>query len=544
NIVDITNYVLLEYGQPTHVFDYDKLKDKKIIIRTAEKGEKFTSLDNEGYKLNKTDLVIADNEGVIGLAGVKGGKKAEVDEKTRNIVFESANFDPIAIRKTSRRINLKTEASTLFERNLNPNHTDTAIKRLIDLTLKYAGGKTASKIIDQGDKKQLQLNRINFDPQIVEDILGIKIKEKEILRILTKLEFECKKTAENIVVTVPYFRTEDIIKDYDLVEEIARIYGYDKVPSELPQGEIPLYKTDPRIGFEDKIRDYLAGQGFIETFAYSMVSERQLNLLYVKPNETIKVINPLNDNFEYMRKELTSSLLEVVEANETYKEKLKIFELNKVYLKQDDKSLPIEQSNLCAAVNGSDKEKIFYTLKGVFEYIIKKLNLDEEKLKYLEDNFRSYSRECNGKILYKKEELGSIGIINEKIREELGLKKNLAVFELNIDKLFELSQKVIVSYTPISKYPPVHRDFAFIVDSNQQWQSIYREIKKTVGELFVSCRLFDVYKGKNIDKGRKSIAFEVVMGSGKKTLQDKDIDKISQKIINSLNKKFKAKIRA
>jgi phenylalanyl-tRNA synthetase beta chain len=543
NVVDITNYVLLEYGQPTHVFDYDKIADKKIIIRNANDGEKFTSLDNKEYKLKQNDLVIADNNGVIGLAGIKGGNKAEVDYNTKNIVFESANFDPVAIRKTSRRINLKTEASKLFERNLNPNLTNAVIIRLIGLALRHAEGEVASEIVDEGNKKKLKLNKINFNPRIVNDILGIEIEKKEILGILTKLGFKCEEVGESQLVTVPYFRTEDVMEDYDLVEEIARIYGYDQIPSELPKGEIPIYKTDPRINFEDNIKDYLANQGYIEAFSYSMISKRQLDLVNINSNETIKLINPLNDNFEYMRKELTSSLLEVVEGNEMYKEKLKIFELNKVYLEQDNKSLPIEQSNLAIAVNGGSEKEAFYELKGIWEYIAKKLNLNNNRLQYLESKFPQYSSECNGEILYKNERIGLIGIINEKIKKDLSLKKHLAILEVNIDKLFEAYKEIVVSYTPIPKYPAVNRDFAFFVDVNQKWQEIEEEIKNIIGELFVSCKLFDVYKGKNIGKNKKSITFNLVMQSKEKTLEDKEIDKKSKDIINSLNKKFNAKIR-
>ena len=543
NIVDITNYVLLEYGQPTHVFDFDKIVNKKIIVRTASNGEIFTSLDNKNYKLTTKDLVIADTHGVIGLAGIKGGKKAEVDENTKNIVFESANFDPTTVRKTSRRLDLKTEASTLFERNLNPNHTDIAIKRLIDLTKKYAKGQVVSKIVDKGNKNRLKLNKIKFNPEIVNDILGIAISKNEIIKILKKLGFHCEKKDKYLQVTVPYFRTEDVIKDYDLVEEIARIYGYEKIPSELPQGEIPIYKTDPRIYLEDKIKEYLSGQGFIEIFAYSMISERQLELVGINPKDTIRLINPLNDNFEFMRTELTSSLLEVVETNEAYREKLKIFELNKVYLKKDNKSLPTEQSSLALAINGENPENIFYELKGIWEYITQKLNLDNNKINYVENDSIQYNQICKADILYQKENLGSIGIINEKIREKLGLKKNLAILEINLDKLFKISRKLIVSYTPLPKYPAVSRDFAFIVNTNQKWREIYEQIKKIVGDLFVSCKIFDIYKGRSIDKNKKSIAFNIIMQSSKRTLQDEEINKLSQNIIDSLTEKFDAEIR-
>ena len=277
NVVDATNYVLLEYGQPTHVFDYDKIEGKIIIIRKAKNKEEITTLGGGKYKLAHSNLVIADAKNPIAIAGVKGGIKAEVTKKTKTIVIESANFEPYSIRKTARFLDLRTDASALFEKGLNIYSTNPALLRVAQLIQELAKGEVSSTVFDTLEK-EVKLNKIKFNTKLIEKKLGVTISDNDIVEILEKLEFVCEKKPGYISVTVPYFRTEDVKEDYDLVEEVARIYGYHKIPSELPSGEIPTVKPLENLVWEDKIKDILVGVGFTETFSYSMISDKQLEI--------------------------------------------------------------------------------------------------------------------------------------------------------------------------------------------------------------------------------------------------------------------------
>ncbi|MBD3238089.1 MAG: phenylalanine--tRNA ligase subunit beta [Candidatus Moranbacteria bacterium] len=544
NIVDITNYVLLEYGQPTHVFDYDKIKGQSIIVRRAKSKERFISLENKKYQLDSKDLVIADQEQIIGLAGIKGGKKAEVDSKTKNIVIESANFNPIAIRQTSRKINLKTEASTLFERSLHPQTTQAALYRIVELVRQICAVKVSSQVLDQVQKSKLKPSYINFNPKLAQQKIGIKIPNKQIVSILTQLGFECQpKKTGNYQVKVPFFRANDVQKDYDLIEEIARIHGYDKVPSELPQGQIPTFTTPEQIVFEDKLKDLLFGLGFTETYSYSMISQAQVNLTAQAQPKPIRLLNPLNDNFEYMRPELASSLLYVLKNNQTLREQLKLFEINQVYKPKSNKKLPKEISYLALLITGASNQSLFYQTKGVIEYLFKYFKLDPLKINNNLNSYPLFNDSTSVRLGYQKKLFGRLGLINETVKEKLSLKKNIGLLEINLEKFHQITKKAKPAFKPIPKYPAIKRDFAFIVDLDQTWESVYQLIKKVSQDLFVDCFLFDSYQGSGIESDKKSIAFTVILQSKKRTLQDQEVDQISNRIIHQMKKQFQAKLR-
>lgn len=541
NIVDITNYVLLEYGQPTHVFDYDKLDGKRIIIRSAKNDEKINVLGGVEYDLNENILVIADESAPIAIAGIKGGEKAGISLATKTIVIESANFEPTNIRKSSRELNLKTDASTLFEKGLNIGLTNPSLLRIVELIMSVAGGVVASELIDikKGDIK----NRlIDFDISLSKRILGVEISKNEIIDSLSRLGFICEENDNKLSITVPYYRYEDIEFDYDIVEEIARIYGYDKIPSILPQGEIPIVKPQSDIVWEDKIKDFLSDIGLTEIFAYSMISNKQLDIVGIDPAECIKILNPLNEDFEYMRGELASTLIDVSAFNETYEQKLKLFELSKVYLPIEDNELPEERSHIGIIINGDNKTDIFYDVKGMWEYLEDRIGMDKRKCKYeKKDIVEPYDKNSSAQITYDGVSLGIIGILSKKAKSLAGLKKDYALMEIDFEAFCEIILKTTKSFTPTPKYQSVTKDLSFIFDKKTVWEDIENIVIKESADLFVDTSLVDVFVGKNIEKDKKSMTFSVTIQSKEKTLTESDItdviDRIKKSILSTLNAK-------
>ena len=542
NVVDATNYVLLEYGQPTHVFDYDKLEGKKIVVRQAKEGEKITTLDGKKCELRQSHLVIADEKDPIAVAGVKGGKKAEVEKNTKNVVIEAANFEPYSVRRTARDLNLHTEAASLFEKGLNPEAVRLAVWRVAELICKTAGGEVASAILSYSRKKFVP-RTIKFDPALGERILGVKIPEKEMISVFSRLGFGVKKQKNFLAVTVPYFRNEDVVYDYDLVEEVARIYGYHRIPSIIPQGEIPRVKPAEDLLWEDRIKDMLCDIGFVETFSYSMVSLKQLEWAGIEEGECLKLANPLTSDYVYMRRELVSSLLKVALENEGLSSELRIFELSKVYLPREN-DLPLEQSHLALLVNGNNREELFFELKGAFEFLLQRTGLNKKDFDYLPLNqYGAYEIGESARIVREKDDFGSIGLLSSRTKDLLGLKKETAIMEIDFSVLFKAIQKTVKSLKPIPKFPAVSRDFSLIFEEKIQWKEIEKVIQKSAKGLLVEGELFDVYRGKGVEKGKKSLAFHLIFRSNKKTLDEKTVNKIVARITGSLEKRFQAKLR-
>ena len=370
NLVDITNYLILELGRPLHVFDYEKLIGQKIIVRKAKRGEKILALDGKTYQLKPENLVIADGKSPVAIGGVMGGELSAATEKTKTIVFESAAFDPILIRKTARELNLHSASADLFEKNLHPQTTSEGILRAIELAQKLAGGKVASTIIDiypptqkinlySKSKsfglgggvyaKKYQPTKISFDPASVKRHLGVEIPTEQIKKILESLGFEVS-GAKILNITVPYWRANDVLFEHDLIEEIARIHGYHNLPAQLPVGQIPVEPKDLSFFWEDTAKDILAGLGFSEVYNYSMVSKELLQKVKFPFKETIKISNPLNEEMAYLRTTLIARLLQNIADNIKNFSEQKIFELSNIYLPAKPNDLPDEQPKLAGVV--------------------------------------------------------------------------------------------------------------------------------------------------------------------------------------------------
>jgi phenylalanyl-tRNA synthetase beta chain len=547
NIVDVTNFVMVEYGQPMHAFDYDKISGKKIIVRKVKKGEKIISLDNDEYNLDKNMLVIADAKEPIAIAGVKGGKKAEIDLKTKKIILEAANFNEVSIRKTARALNLYSESSTRFEKGLSDQLPLPAMARAVELVQNLIKAKIASPLIDQKTKKY-QLKKIELNKKNVEKFLAVKISSKKIVKILESLGFEIKK----FVVTVPFWRDKDVEKEVDLIEEIARIYGYHKLPIKLPTGEIPQKGKNWNFFWENKIKEILSGAGMAEVYSYSFISEKLFKKCEIDSEKCLKLLNPLNADLEYMRPSLIPSLLQIIFQNQKIKEEFEIFELANVYLPKKSGAFPNEKLNLCGAIIQKESKKLFYQTKGIIELLFKKIGIDTRIVSYMDRRRHSDTASPpadnlwhlikTAEIFIKNESVGIIGEINQEILKKFDIDLKVAMFDFDFQKLIKYAT-TDKAYQPIIKFPPIKLDLAIVLDKKILWNDIQKLIYKTEKNFVKNIEVFDIYEGRGVPKGKKSLAFHITYQSTDRTLEDREINKIQEKIINALEKNFKAEIR-
>lgn len=539
NIVDITNYVLLEYGQPTHAYDYDLIDNKEIIVRKST-NEKITVLGGREYELNSNILVIADKNSPIGIAGIKGGAKCEITSKTKNIFIESANFNADLIREVSTKIlDLRTDASNLFEKDLSPQLADKALARIVQLIKEYSGGEIASNLIDVKNFDETAKN-VSMEISLVKKTLGIDISESEILNILSKLGFECNITSGILNSIVPYYRQSDILFDYDLVEEIARIYGYDKIPSTLPMEFVPVYKPNDDLIFEDTLRDILSGVGLTEIFSYSMISQEQVSAFGIADIDHIKIANPISSDFEYMRSELTTSLLKAVAQNEKIDSNLEFFEVSNVYLKKSDTTLPEEESRLIIGISNSMEEKAFSRLKGVIEYLLKKLQIDLRTDLFLpSSNSKIFQPNASGTI----NNLGNFGLVSHTVLKKLNVETPVAIAEISVKLLKEFKNNQTKKFTAIEKFPPAIRDLSFILDKTAIWLEIEKFVMESSRPYVKFVELIDLFTGKGIPENKKSITIHIVMQSETSTLTDIEIEETINKITAGIEKNFNGTLR-
>lgn len=538
-LVDISNYVLLEYGYPTHIFDYAKIQDSQIIIRRARQDEKFISLDNEAYKLDSNDLVIADTQKVLSLAGIKGGINSGVSATTSTIVIEAANFEPYGIRKTARKLDLHTDASSLFEKNLSPHSSIVAIQRVAQLVLELAGGKIASTLKDEKNDS-FKAQSIDFDISRIKRILGIDLEIGEVIQILESLDFNCERKSETLLsVTVPHFRANDVEHDYDLVEEIGRIYGYENIKGVYPDGEIPPVSSNLSIEWEDKIKDILVGAGLTEAFNLSIVGDIDLQRVDIAKEDVIEISNPLTQDFKYMRRELTSSMLSTQIRNEDYRDTLSVFEINTVYIPESKLDLPKEQINLALLITSSSDISAFREAKSYFEHLLRSIGIDLNLIKYIDKTYNFFKPTKSASIQIENKVLGFIGIVSTKF----GTKKSSCIIEINLDLLLKYIFKTIKSFKGIPKYQSTRRDFAFLLDENVRWQEV-KDVVLDTSELINSVDIFDLYTGKGIPEGKKSIAFSITIQPIQKTLDELEISEITAKIISEIQNKLSGELRS
>ncbi len=529
NIVDIANYVMLETGQPMHAFDGEKLDGKKIIVRFAKTGEKITTLDGEKYDLDDDILVIADSQKPVAIAGIKGGKIPEIDKKTKVVVLESANFNSQIIRRGSRKLNLKTDASLRFEHGIDPNLTEFGISRAAFLIQKIAKGKAIKGSIDVYTKKVLP-QKIKLDLNYLKSLLGIEIPKKEIINILKRLQFQCSEnTSRYITVKIPTFRLDVSIQE-DLIEEVGRIYGYEKIPALFPVSALIPPKKNYEIFWEETTKNILKEAGFTEVYNYSFISEKDKNIFGT--NHLIELENPLSLDFKYLRPSLIPNLLKNIQKNQKKFARIKIFELGKIFRKKKEKLE--EKRMLTAAILGEE----FYQLKGVVDLLLNKIGISD--IWY--DNYKPtpeesklslwHSKKC-AEVKIGQEEIGFLGELSSKITENLKLAYPIVIFDLDFEKLAKLASEEH-EFRPIPKYPSAVRDLAILVPLQTRVEEVLNIMEITGGVLVRDIDLFDIYEGEELPEGKKNLAFHLIYQSETKTLSSKEIDEIHNKIIKTL----------
>ena len=553
NIVDIANYVMLETGQPLHAFDGGKLEGGKIIVRFAKEKEKITTLDGQRFDLDPEVLVIADEKKPVGIAGIKGGKIPEIDRKTKIVVLESANFNSQVIRHGSRKLNLKTDASLRFEHGIDPNLTEFAANRAAFLIQKLAKGKVAKGTVDIYPKKVLS-KRIKLDLNYLRSLLGVEIPKKEIINILKRLNFQLAELrTRHVEVKVPTFRLDVSIPE-DLIEEIARIYGYDKVPSVFPIAALIPPKRNLDIFWEDISKNILKEAGFTESYNYSFVSEKDKNIF--GDNNLIELENPLSQDFKYLRPSLMPNLLKNVQKNQKKFEKIKIFELGKIF--RNNKGKPEEKRMLTAVISGSQRDKSlfhpslrsgneFYQLKGVVDTLLNKLGIsnvwyDEYKPTPEDSKISIWHLKKSAEVKVDNEEVGFLGEISPRILADLKIEGRVCVFDLDFEKLSRLASEETI-YQPVSRFPAAIRDIAILAPRQVRVEEVLNEIETAGGEILRDVDLFDIYEGEEMPGGKKNLAFHLIYQAKDRTLSSKEIDEIHNKIIKALEKNPEWQVR-
>lgn len=542
NIVDITNFVMIELGQPMHAFDKRQITSNTIVVERAKDGEKFVTLDGEERDLNSTILNIKDGDKTIALAGIMGGLNSEVVEDTKEIVLECANFDGTNIRVSSKKLNLRTEASGKFEKDLDPNAVEVAMDRACRLIQELGAGEVAQGTVDVYPEK-LNTHTLEVDSKWINKFLGLDISKEEMKLHLDRLDLKTDIKEDMLVVTVPTFRCDMNIKE-DLAEEVARIYGYNKVPSTMPESvTIKGGKSDKQL-FETKIIDTLIASGLNQSIAYSFVSPKVFDKILIPQDsdlrKVVKIMNPLGEDYSIMRTTSIPSMMESLGRNYSRNNSLvRLFEMGKVYIpSEDEKELPEERNIVTIGMYG---EADYLDLKGVVENILDSLGI--KKAKFTRESENPTFHPGKTAALYIKNELvGIIGEIHPDVADIYEVEERCYVAELNLDVLFKYAD-VERKYKPLPKFPAVTRDIAILVEDTILVQEIEDTIKKQGGTILESVNLFDVYKGEQIPEGKKSIAYALIYRGENKTLTDKEVNKVHDKITRALEFKLGAELR-
>jgi len=551
NIVDVTNYVMLEYGQPLHAFDYERIKGKKIIVRRAGNGESIVTLDGTERLLSGDMLVIADEEEAVAVAGVMGGADSEVSQETTSILLEAASFNPASIHYTGRILGLPSEACMRFERGISAGMTLPALKRATQLIAELGGGEAAKGVVDVYPGKR-EPEPVLLKISEVKRVLGVDFSLEQIVDTLTSLGFDCKQGGSDseVLVTAPYWRS-DIRLAVDLVEEVARITGYDKIPTTMLSQPIPRQNPEPIIGLKREVGRLLIGYGFQEVITYSLTSLEMLNKLFLEPHPLepmpLRVANPMPAEQEYLRPTLRANLLAALSANRRHEEGgIRLFELGKVYLPRAN-DLPDEPEVLCGLLSGPKVEKSwqdgdelldFFDAKGVVEGLLSQLGVEASFEECSDGSFHSVKQSA---IVIDGNRLGVVGELHPKVLESFEITAAVYLFEIDLAALlpFTVRHKM---FKPIPRFPAVVRDIALIVDDEIAHQKVLDIIKSF--PLVEGVTIFDVYSGEQVPQSKKSLAYRITFQSPTHTLIDKEVNRVQEQILDKLSHDLGATLRA
>jgi phenylalanyl-tRNA synthetase beta chain len=536
NIVDITNYVMLETGQPLHAFDGEKLAGKKIVVRFAREGEKITTLDEEKYELDKNILVIADEKRPVGIAGIKGGKGSEISKSTKIVVLESANFNPQVIRRGSKAIDLKTDASLRFEHGISPNLTEKAINRAVLLMEEMTGGKIAQGLVDIYPKK-VWPKKIFLELDYAEKLLGTKLSKKQVSEVFRRLGFKAFKSG---AVEVPTIRL-DVVRQEDLIEELGRMLGYEKISAVSPLVSLVPPKRNLDIFWENLSKDILRAAGFTEAYNYSFVSEKDNEIF--GSGQLLELENPTSEDFKYLRPSLIINLLKNVVKNQRNFPQIKIFELGKIFRKPR-----VEKRMLTGLITGD----AFYQTKGVVDLLLQKLGMsnvwfDEYTPTPEESKMSIWHPQRCAEIKIDNLEIGFLGEISEKILQDLKIKNKatshselssttgVVAFDLDFEKLVQVASEEH-EYRPLSRFPAAVRDIAVLVPLETRVEQVLNEIETAAGSLIRDIDLFDIYEGEELPDSKKNLAFHIIYQAEDRTLTSTEIEVLQNKIVKTLEK--------
>ena len=542
NIVDITNYVMLELGQPLHAFDLDDIKYNKMTVKMAEECEKFTTLDGVERTLTSDMLVIGNQDKTLDLAGIMGGENSEIKDTTTSIFIEGASFAKENIRATSKKLGLRTEASSRFEKGIDINLAEEAVNRACQLIEELGCGTVLNGMLDYYPQKE-EVQKVTVNPVRINKLLGVNVPMDQFINILESLEFKCNLVSSEVLeLEVPTFRL-DITEDADILEEIARIYGYDNIPSASLEGNATAGVKTEKQKFIDNVKSNSIACGLNEILTYSFVSPRGVDKINLPADDEkrnfVKIMNPLGEETSVMRTTLIPNMLDVISTNISHKvEEVSAFECGNTFIPQE--GLPIETKKYCVGMYG--KEVDFFVLKGVIESVLNNVGLKGYEIEPETTNLTFHPGRC-AKIVYNNIYIGTFGELHPDVIENYNLGQRVYVAEINIDTVFE-NLNLTKSYNPLPKYPSTSRDIALIVKDEVFVKQIEDIIKANGEDLVESYKLFDVYKGAQIEEGHKSIAYSITYRSKYKTLTDEDVAKVHEKILSELSEKLNANLRS
>lgn len=553
NIVDVTNYVMLELGQPMHAFDYDLLAQGHIIVRRARDGEKIVSLDGNERVLNSDMLAITDLSGPVAVAGVMGGLATEVKEKTVTVLLESAYFNPISVRRTSKALGLRSEASLRFEKGIDINGCDRAANRAVQLIVGMGAGEAVSGLADNYESPALE-KTILLRPARAVHVLGVDISGEDTARILKRLHFKVQEAPGGLLVTVPTYRA-DINQEIDLIEEVARIYGYDRVPPSLPFGPTTQGIKTREQAIADNIQDILAYSGLHEVVTYSFTHPRVFDMMNLPGDSpcrnTAKIYNPLSEEHSIMRTMLLPGLLEVLSKNHNRRvQNGAIFEIGRVFYPGPADSQPEEHPVLAAAAmgrtpanwNSSPREMDFYYLKGILEVLLSRLGAGPASFR-LEPGNPSFHPGRTAAVEVNGAKLGIIGELHPDVLDNYDLPDRVVAFEIDLPLLISLSGKPS-AYIPLPRFPGIERDMAIVVSRNTPFTEIFEAIRVAGGEILRSIALFDIYQGEQVPEGFRSMAFSLKFQANDRTLTDLEVSEKTSAIVDALRQRFQAELRS
>ncbi|HEY4601121.1 MAG TPA: phenylalanine--tRNA ligase subunit beta [Cerasibacillus sp.] len=554
NVVDITNYVLLEYGQPLHAFDYDRLNSKEILVRRANDAEKIVTLDDVERQLTNDDLVITNGEKPIALAGVMGGANTEVHDGTTNILLEAAFFDPGSVRKTVKKTGLRSEASTRFEKGVDPNRVREAGQRACQLLEKYANGKVFRGVVEY-DRLDRSEKTVMIHTDEINKRLGSEMTSEEIADILRKLRFEYKQEEKQFTVQVPT-RRGDISIFEDMLEEVARIYGYDNLPFTLPKHFSQVGTLTKRQQLMRKMKTYLQSAGLMEARTYSLTKEVYASR-FISPEiqarnpYPISVQKPMTEDHQYLRLSLVPELLKSMAYNKARNEyNLAFYEMGNIFISDEEKitKQPNEEMRISGALTGewvdhkwqgANQSVDFFVVKGILEGLFHYLQLPVE---YKASELPQMHPGRCATIYMNNEPIGFLGQVHPLVQIEMDLKETY-VFDLNGEAILD-AHTHHATYDPIPKYPSIERDIAFILDQDVLAGDVKSLIEKLGSPLVKEVQIFDVYSGEHLPEGKKSVAYHLVYQDPNKTLKDDEVEESFKQIIDQVNKTFNAYVRS